>query len=161
MSQSPHFIIMEEIVNLLQGGTIEGILNDRIKIQRKPKVGEKLDKVPCVLISPYGEVQDTPLSFEDNEKIYLVEIVVVNLFNNNFADGIDPELEWINAIARKMRWVENDNVNDPWIFRTTLPNTTVYDIDTVDETVFDRDKLNNLYSYQRLVYQFHTVQGGA
>jgi hypothetical protein len=113
------------------------------RIREAPKVGERIDQLPCVLICPRGQKPPEGLSFEGAIGIgYVEEVIVIDGREGDLATDQPKTQLWkeqcVSAVAK----------SSPTSWRTTLPNVpTVYDLRVGDIEGYDRTKLDDNYAY--------------
>jgi hypothetical protein len=148
---SVHYDIQTALLNILQGATFPGLPSSSIKVRMLPKVGENLDTLPCILISPYGNIDWFPLSFEgDVNRTYYVEVSLVAANNFDFASNQEQYEGWLEQAGRL--------VTPPNLDATTPSLPNVWRIEMVSNPTFDRGRLNQTYAYQSVLVKFDSQE---
>lgn len=145
----PADAILEEVQAILRAADLDGIEQQNIKVREMPKAGEELDVLPCVLISPYGDIDPDALDMEGGaERAYTVEICLVDASNGDLASDRKKRQRWH---SQTLNAIEKDG--DDW--RLTLPSVpSVWSIQAVKAPTFDRSKLPEGYAYFSVVVKF-------
>ncbi len=138
-SASVWYDILTRIQSLIQGLDLSGLSDANVKVRKLPKVGESIDTLPCVLVSPGDSPEDVErLSFEDDSGVsvrYPADIVIVAAGNRDFSSNLDLYAGWRQSIRRLFQDDALDGVD------------RVFRVDIEPKPLYDRGLLNQNYDY--------------
>ena len=147
------YSILQDLRQIGQAA-VTAIPSEDHKIRELPKVGEDLDRVPCVLYTPNGPVQSDAMAFDAASlRIYTIEVSIVAGREGDFGSLQKDTQAWHESLLRA---IERTSDTD---FRTSLPNTpTVWSVEIESAPEFDRTKLNDNYAYLSIVVRLRSSE---
>jgi hypothetical protein len=146
------YAIQEALRKLMVAANLPGIAEADIAVRAMPKVGESIDRLPCLRIAPYGDDDSVPLSFEGCvDRIYSIEITLIDAIEADLQSGQNQYQGWKEKALKK---IEKDNDG---FLRDQLDDVpSVWDLDIIAAPNFDRSKLAANYAYQGILVEVHS-----
>lgn len=139
---------------LLAAVSVSGLASDATVIRMLPKIGETIDKLPGQIISPYGDAQAEPASFEaDVFATYDREITLVDAIDGDFATQMALYQTWKAAVMFVLRFMPDGEIRDGL---DGCPS--VWQIEILKAPTFDRNKLASNYAYFGIVVRIHSSE---
>ena len=121
-----------------------------IIVRMMPTATETLQVLPCVIISPFENIDVEVAGFDSMDFVdYFVEISLVAAANLDFATKQSLYQGWHKAARLAITRMPDGNS------RSTLDSVpSVWNITSVRNPTFNHSKLNQLYAYQSVVIKF-------
>jgi hypothetical protein len=120
---------------------------ENILVRVMPKVSERLDKIPCMILAPYGTIPWYDLGFEYGVvRTYTVELAIIAEANYDFATDDEGYNGWLEQATRSASPKYLEDVPSVW------------GITVVQGAPWNRGKIGTLYAYMSALIAFESEE---
>ena len=134
---------------------ISGITTDNIKIRMMVRALKGIDRLPCIIIAPYGTIDDKPADFEGSRgRIFRVRVAIIDAMTGDTETHDELYSQWIEDIINAVL-VQQSGPEQGFSRETLAGIDGVWQIRAETIATFDDSKMEQgYYAYQNAVFRF-------